>query len=110
MNRIRSSTTFTLVRTDDSGDSAGRRRSPCLSIFRIQHVQILQAGAGVEKHNRIVSAEASGGQQLLISDKRRSALGRSEDAFHLRPVACGLEDLGVGGGERKASAFFQDLE
>ena len=65
----------------------------------------------VLKRTTVSSArEEFAGQQFLVSDQRRRAFGRGEDAFHLRPVANRVENLGVGDGEGEASTFFQDVE
>src|ERR1039458_6858527 len=80
------------VGPDDSGDGAGCRRPHCLSVFRTQHIQILQAGAGVEEDDCIVGVEEAGVEQLLVGDEGCSTFGGGEDAFHLRPVTGGGEN------------------
>ena len=99
-----------LVRSDDSGDGALGGRSLGLGIFRVQDIQIFQAGAGVEEDDCVVWGEESAGQEFLVGDEAGGAFGGGEDAFDHGPVASGGEDFWVGGGEGEASALFQDVE
>src|SRR6266478_5464886 len=99
-----------LIGTDDSSYGAGRWRPRRLSIFHIQHVQIFQPGAGVEQDYRITSGEEAAGEKFLVGDQGCSALGRGEDALDLRPVTSSGKNFYVGGGERQASTFLQDVE
>ncbi len=77
-----------LVWSDDSGDGAGSGRGRPLYTCRVQHVQIFQAGARVEKHHGVVRAEEATIQQLLVGDKRCGAFGRGENAFQKLLDSC----------------------
>jgi hypothetical protein len=99
-----------LVWPDDSRDRAGRWCRRRFSILRVENIQIFQARTSVEEHDRIVDAEETAGQQLLVGNQRRRSFGSGENAFYLGPVAGGMENFGVCGGESKASALFQNVE
>src|ERR1039458_7329428 len=85
------------VGPDDSGDGAGSGRGRPLHTRSVEHVEIFQAGAGVEEHDRIVGAEEVAGQEFLVGDEACGAFGCGEDTFHLRPMASGGENFRIRG-------------
>ena len=91
------------VRADDAADLAGSwfhglgRLSGrgCPLHTGIQHIQIFQAGAGVEEDYRVFGLEESTGAELAVGDQAGCAFGCGEDSFHFRPVAGGFQDFFV---------------
>ena len=77
---------------------------------RIEHVQIFQSAAGIEKHDCILRLEESRRQQPSICDQASRTFRCREDSFDLRPMTGSLDDLGVGGAHCGPFAFLQYVE
>src|SRR5712691_4300801 len=104
-----------LVRPNNPADitRGGLRRSRFSVVFFGgfgDHVDVLEAGAGVEKHGHVVFAEKVARAESLIGSQGRRALRRGKDAFYLRPVTDGGEDITVADGDRRSFGLLQYVE
>src|SRR5712671_1999761 len=74
------------------------------------HINIFQAGAGIEEHDFVRGLQEVLLQQKSVSSKGGSAFGRSEDAFAAGPFLDGLKNLRVRDSNGRPAALLEDVE
>src|SRR5579884_2747848 len=72
--------------------------------------QIFQAGAGVVNNDAVVAFEEAAAEQLFGGGDAGGAFGSDEQAFFGCELNSGVDQFGIGDGDRRATAFANRLK